>query len=94
MDKKLCDSVFISCKHGEPGYNVIQFTNNLEDENHLFVSDIDRWLGEHYSGIEFWYTFDYSDGSSHVILGTWNSKSRLFDNVKTNEIQYPYLAIA
>lgn len=83
---QLWDSVFITCKRHESGYRILQYTNNLEDENRLFVPDIDAWLDNNYDGVKFWYNFDYPNGTTHTILGTWDRKTRMFIDIDTDEI--------
>lgn len=68
---KFIPQVFINAD-SDYGYNIVEFCNNLTDENHYkHVLDIIEFM-QKYNGQEIWYTFDYSDGSSHVVHGTWN----------------------
>jgi hypothetical protein len=89
MTQNLYDQVFIVCPPDSLGYNVVAYTNELEDEIiKRSILDITAWLDEHFNGRKMYYQFDYNDGKSHVVRGIWKDGSMTEiteDNIYTFE---------
>lgn len=84
-----CDQIFISAPKDIVGYKILAYTNNLDDETRFYTLDICKWLNEHENGKRIWFTYDYTGGASHVVLGVWQDGH--MTNVERDEIIQPIL---